>query len=221
VIQMGLWDILEQAMYSPYVAMGLLGIVVVMLYFVFSQSGASVSAGFRILYFSETDRVLEEIKPDKITPKQIKCKDNRRFIRNSIAYQWKKGNRTLITWLAKRGRARTFKPANTEEGKAIIIGGLWDALTSVLGDEIEQDFTPEWREALKESKIYVTVELEKGETGDTLSEQDIRSEANNNMAELMASRVRDSMAQNDMVKMIGVMAIGAVLVFLAQQLGVL
>jgi len=151
-------------------------------------------------------------------------KDNRRFIRNSVAYTLREGGKTLTCWLAKRGTAYTFQPDYTEEGRGKVIGSMWDRLLSILGTTIETEFSDEWRESLKESKVYVTVELEKGVTPDgmeVMSETGVNTEANQGMSDLIGVGLRQRILKEDWVKNFGLMAIGATALWLAQTMGVI
>jgi len=180
---------------------------------------------YRIFYFSESERIVEAIKKiDDLTPHMILTKDNRRFIRNSVAYTLREGGKTLTCWLAKRGTAYTFSPDFTEKGQGKIIGSMWDGLLSILGETIEEEFSDEWRESLKESKVYVTVELEKGVTPkglEVMSETGVITEANQGMSDLIGVGLRQRILKEDWVKNFGLMAIGATALWVAQTMGII
>jgi hypothetical protein len=179
---------------------------------------------YRIFYFSESERLITPIKQiDKLTPNMILTKDNKRFIRNSVAYTLRERGKVLTCWLAKRGTAYTWMPDQTEEGKGKIIGTLWKGILSVV-PELENEITQEWRERLKESLVYVTVELEKGTTpkgSEFMSEKGVKTEANQGMADLIGVGIRQRILKEDWVKNFGLMAIGALAYVVAQMMGVI
>lgn len=175
-----------------------------------------------ILYFSEGERLFERIPVDAFSPVSVfNTKRNLRFIRNSVSYRNK--DRNEILWLAKRGTAYTFTTENTPEGKAKKIGTLWDALKGLLDEEYINQFETEVKEKLQNPEIFVTVDLEKGKTPENyeaLDEIDINNENTDRMRQIIFEGVKQATSE-DIIKMIGLMAVGIVLWVIAQNLGVL
>jgi len=202
------------------ITVGLIFLVAIVAFFVNDR----LKDKYRIFYFSESERLIEPIKNiEDLTPNMILTKDNRRFIRNSVAYTLREGGKTLTCWLAKRGTAYTWMPDQTEKGKGKIIGTLWKGIISVV-PELEKEITKEWRERLKESLVYVTVELEKGTTPkgfEYMSEKGVKTEANQGMADLIGVGLRQRILKEDWVKNAGLMAIGATALWVAQTMGII
>jgi len=173
-------------------------------------------------YFSENERLYEPVKIDAIAPMSLhSLKRGMRFFRTSPAYKSRVGN-TLL-WLAKRGSGYIFKLEETEEGKAIKIGTLWDALRVILGDELLEGLEDKYKAKLIDPAYFLTVELEKGmEPKDLphMNENDINTETSRRMAELIFSGVKAALKE-DWVRLIGMMAIGVALCLGAIRLGVL
>lgn len=201
-------------------------IVIALIVFVINDR---IKDKYRIFYFSESERILEPIKNILgLTPHMVLTKDNRRFIRNSVAYTLRQGGKVLTVWLGKRGTAYTWMPDHTEEGKGKIIGNIWDGLLSILGNDIDiggkEEFSQEWREKLKESKVYVTVELEEGITPkgfEVMNETGVNTEANQGMSDLIGVGLRQRILKEDWVKNFGLMAIGATALWVAQTMGII
>ena len=182
---------------------------------------------YKVLYFSEAERVAEELEITNVSPRQLKTKDNKRFIRNSVAYTLRRGAKTIILWLGKVGTAYTWQAEQNKKGddgkpKMKLIGTLLDGLVSCLGEEVLEELTVEAKERLIASQIYVSVELEEGATPNNLpalSEQDINTEANNNMAQLIGLRIRSAMNKTDFTRDLAIAGAGGLAVLLAQGLG--
>lgn len=209
----------------------------------------SLKRGYEVYYFSEAERLLEPKKVSQMSPKQLKTKDNYRFIRNSVAYTLKRGAKTIVVWLAKRGTAYTWKPQHNkridkpvydedgkqkhdEDGNPLFetetvyqrVGTLLDGLRSAIGEELVKDLEPDVYEKLVKSEIFVTVDIEEGTTPDGLppmSEKDIYQEANGDMAELIGHRIRNALAQIDWIEKIALMGSGGLAIVILQGLGIL
>lgn len=139
-----------------------------------------------------------------------------------MAFTVKQGRRTLTLWLGKRGSAYTFKPASTPQGKAVKIGSIYEALEVIWSKELIDKLENKYRDPLLTSEIFVTVELEEGYTPDNLpavSEEGVFTEANQNMAELVGTRIKKALMREDWIRNFGLMGIGAAAVFIAQNLG--
>jgi len=184
---------------------------------------------YEVWYFSESERLIEVKESLTLSPKQIKTKDNYRFMRNSVAYTLKRGAKTVIVWLAKRGTAYTWmptQPKNGEDGKPIYqrVGTLWDGLNSALGEDELKDIPADTLKKLVESKIFVTVDLEEGTTPagfSAMSEQDVNTEANNDMASLIGYRIRNALNEIDYLEKIALMGSGGLVILVLQGMGIL
>lgn len=101
------------------------------------------------------------------------------------------------------------------------IGTLWDALNQVLGEELMDTLPEEHRIKLIDSKIYVTVKLEEGLTPEgfkPITEEDIKSEANKNMASLIGQGIKQTLKE-DWLKIALAVGCGIGLCFIAQSIG--
>lgn len=184
---------------------------------------------YEVWYFSESERIIEVKDATSLSPKQIKAKDNYRFMRNSVAYTLRRGAKTVIVWLAKRGTAYTFRPTQTgkdAEGNPIYqrVGTLWEGLESCLGEDTLGEVEPEVKQKLMASKIFVTVDLEAGTTPagfEAMSEQDVYTEANNDMASLIGHRIRHALNEIDYIEKIALMGSGGLVILVLQGMGIL
>lgn len=222
LITMGILEQFFEFMSNPWVLVGVVCVGAIIAGLALLADMAKRS--YKVLYLQEAERLAFELDINEITPKQLKTNDNKRFIRNGVAYTLKRGLKTIILWLGKVGTAYTWKPADTPEGKAKIIGTLYDGLLSALGAEIADELTLEAKEKLIASKIFVTVELEQGITPDglpSMSEQDINNEANNDMASLIGMRIRNQLRKTDFTRDLALIGSGGLALLLLQGLGIL
>lgn len=207
---------------EPIVALGVMALLFAL--FILFISFRTFQPSQEVLYFSEAERLCEPLIVTELTPKSIRTKGNKRFFRNAIAFNVKRGRRIVTTWLAKRGTAYTFKPAGTPKGKAKKLGSIYEALESIWSKELLEKLAKEYRDPLMISDIFVTVELEAGftPTGFTAAtEEDVFTEANQNMAELVGSRIKEALRREDWIRNAGLAGIGAAGVLIAQNLGIL
>ena len=201
-----------------YVLIGVLLLIIFV--FLISRGG-----GQTIYYFSETERLLEHLSIIDMTPKALKTNDNKKFMRNAPAYtiRSRRGGGETI-WLGKRGTAYTFKPKTTPKGKAVKVGSLWDGLTSIISDDLVASIKDEVKNKLIESEIFVTVELESGLTPDdmpSMTEEDVNTEANMGMANLIGLGIRSMIQKEDYIKYAGLVGLGIALAFVLDALGIL
>lgn len=221
---------LVNAVTNPIVLLSLFGLMASVA--VLWAINENLKRAYEIWYFSESERLIE-IKPaSSLSPKQVKTKDNYRFIRNSVAYTLKRGAKTVVVWLAKRGTAYTFKPETgklDKDGNPIykrvgtLLNGLENALGQDMLEELKRD-NPDIYQKLQVSDVFVTVDLESGITPDGLpamNEQDVFNEANNDLASLIGHRIRHAINETDWIEKIAIAGSGGLVIILLQGLGIL
>lgn len=101
------------------------------------------------------------------------------------------------------------------------IGTLYEALATIWSDELMEKLPYEHRKPIEDSKMYVTVELERGHTPEgykPVSDQDITTDANKRMADLISMGV-EGLRKEDWVKLIFAVLAGVGATFAAQALG--
>ena len=203
-----------------------------------------------VMYFSEGERLFERIKIDAISPKSLfSIKNGFRFIRVGTSYKNRLGNEVM--WLAKRGIAYLYTLENTvknveiavkdengevlkdddgniktkEETRKVAkkIGTLWEGLNATLGEDLVNQFSDEVKAKLINPEIFLTVELENDNMHNKLpklDELDIKNENSERMSKLIFSGIKEALRE-DYIRLFGIMAIGAVAILIAQQLGFL
>ena len=185
----------------------------------------------KIWYFASVERLVTPLKVKKLTPKSVITKDDKTFLRRSHSWLYKEGSKNIVLFLGKVGKGITYRLEQNkiEGGKDVIekIGSLYDGLKLCLNiGEINeltpQTFTSETLELLKESDIFVCVNLEDDPEGfNELTEEGAFTEANKNMAELIGLKIKQHLTREDWIRNAGLIGIGAAAVFAAQALGVL
>lgn len=221
------------ALTNPIVIISLFGLVAsIIVLWVINEN---LKRSYEVWYFSESERLIEikNIPPHMLSPRQLKTKDNYRFMRNSVAYTLKRGAKTIVVWLAKRGTAYTFKPEQgkqeDKDGTPIFkrVGTLLEGLKNAIGeDDVEtlKEENPEIYQKLQVSDVFVTVDLETGLTPDNLpqlSEQDVYTEANQDLAGLIGHRIVHALQQTDYIEKIAIAGSGGLAIILLQGLGIL
>lgn len=101
------------------------------------------------------------------------------------------------------------------------VGLLYDALAHIWDEKLLAKLPPEHLKPLMESKLYVTVELEKGHTPEgyvPVTDQDITTDANKRMADLISMGVQ-GLKKEDWVKLIFAVFAGVGATFVAHSLG--
>ncbi len=207
---------------QPIVTLGLVAILVAIAILVITLG--TMTPKRQVLYLSESERLGEFLPIKRMTPKSLYCTDNKRFKRRAVAFTVKQGRRTLTLWLAKRGSAYTFKPASTPKGKATKIGTIFEALETIWSKELIDKLENKYRDPLLKSEIFVTVELEAGYTPDglpALDEAGVHTEANENMADLVGTRIKDALRREDWIRNFGLVGIGVALALAAIQMGIM
>jgi len=204
-----------------------------------------------VLYFSEGERLYEELPVDAITSLSLfSIKRGLRFIRTGVSYKNRLGNN--VVWLAKRGTGYLFdlvgntitvdvpvldddgKPTVDEEGKPIMtteekkvakkLGTLWEGLTAILGAELMNDFTDAVKVKLMNPEIILTVELEHGSIPYAGLPKLDENDIKNENSTRMSALIFSGVKEalkEDWVRVAGLVGIGVALTLVAQQLGVL
>lgn len=203
-----------------YLTLGVIGVLIFVGVVFYSKK--MIIPSKEVLYFSEAERLLDILKVIELTAKQIKCEGNIRFIRRTLAYLCYKMGRPVTTWLGKRGYGYAFKPEDTPPGKAIKVGSIYDGVVNILGEDIVNKMLPEHIKSLKDSIIFVTVELERtDEKLPAITETDVYNESNINMANLVGERIANALAREDWLRNAGLVAVGIALTLVAQSMGIL
>lgn len=214
----GIFNLFSQ---NWYIVIGLIGLLLFLGMMLYGKS--MIKPDKEILYFSEAERLLEYIKVIELTPKQVKCEGNKRFHRRTLAYLAIKSGKPVTTFLGKRGLGYTFKPEDTPPKKAFKLGSIYDGIVNVLGDDVVSIMLPEHIKSLKDSNVFVTVELERSSDKDlpSITETDVYSTGNMNMANLVGERVANALAREDWIRNAGLVGIGVALTYVAQNMGIL
>jgi len=219
-----------KALTNPIVIISLFGVVAsIIILVVINQN---LQRSFEVWYFSESERLIEIKTVQKKSPKQVKTKDNYRFIRNSVAYTLKRGAKTVVVWLGKRGTAYTYKPEAGKEDKdgnpiykriGTLLNGIENALGEDMIEELKTD-NPDIYQKLQVSDVFVTVDLESGITPEGLpamNEEDVFTEANNDLAGLIGHRIVNALRETDWIEKIALAGSGGLAIVLLQGLGIL
>lgn len=206
---------------NPIITVGVIFLVIVLVFgYIFYRS---IMPERQILYLSEEERTGDFLTIEDTTPNILHAEGNKKFIRNTLAYTVKEGMKTITLSLGKRGTAYTFRTASTPRGKAEKIGSLWDGLKSVWNEKEWEAINPELKQKLMNSEIFVTVELESGQTPEgsiKLSEDDIFTEANKRMAQLIGEGIKDSFSAEDWIRNGALIGSGVALLAVAQMMGI-
>lgn len=206
---------------NPMITIGLITLIIaVVIGFVFYNA---IKPERQVLYLSEEERTGEFLTIEDMTPNILHAEGNKKFIRNTLAYTIKEGMKTITLSLGKRGTAYTFKPASTPKGKAQKIGTLWDGLKSVWNETEWDAINPELKQKLMNSEIFVTIELESGQTpkdAPRLSEDDLFTEANKRMAQLIGEGIKESFSTEDWIRNAALIGSGVALLAVSQMMGI-
>jgi hypothetical protein len=200
-----------------------IGIIIGVLYLVLKKG---ITMPYKVWYFSEDDRIVEQLPVKELDDVYVKTTNGFEFVRNSLSYTLQQGRRMIQIFLAKRGTAYTFRPRYNKEGEleATIIGNLYEGVKSCLGETLAKEFTDEAKEKLMNSNIFVTVELESGTTPKGLKPRDergVNTAANKNMANLLSFSIATDLKAEDWIRNVGLIAVGAVIIVLADAIGII
>lgn len=200
-----------------YIPLGLGGLVI--LYYVFKQQG---KMGMKVWYFATVERLITELDVRELTPKSVITSDDKTFLRRAASWLFKEGISNTVIFLGKVGRGITYRLGSTPEGQAEKVGTLYDGVESCLGDTVTKKLSTAIKDKLKDSEIFVCVELEE-DSGElpNLTEEGALSEANKNMAELIGAKIKSQLQKEDWIRNAGLIGIGIAATFAAQALGIL
>jgi len=215
----GIFDVITSIMGSMYLQYGILAVGAIFLGFRYFKTMSKHQ--HEVLYFAEMEKTGLQLKVLSDSPRMLKTEKNMRFLRNRVAYNFKVGKRTITRYLGKRGTAYTF---SLEGGKVKKIGSIYDAVVLLWGQDKVDKIKTEELKLLKDSQIFITVDLEKGITPEgyhPMSESDINTEANISMANLIGKAIRDELASSDFIKVLGLLGAGGCLIFLLEALGII
>ena len=216
---------------SPYVTIFITVICLAVIYFIFRKSKGDLSTDMKLFYFADLERLVTPLKVEKLSSNSVFTEDDKKFWRRAKSWLWKKGTNTFVLFLGKVGRGVTYrleKNKRNEEGKVILekLGSLYEGLKYCLGVKEEneltpQTFTPESLQLLKESEIFVCVDLEHDPDDVPLdfNEDNAVDEADKAFSSLVGAQIREKLESEDWLRNAGLMAIGATALWVAQSLG--
>jgi hypothetical protein len=218
--QFNIW----KAINSPTFTLGFVFVIMIVLIFVLYRMLNKSLYG--VIQLSELDHQGEflQIIDDK-SSSIVHTQKERMFVRNAGAYTIDWMGRIVRAYLGKLGTAYTFTPATTPKGKASRVGSLYDGVMALPSWKTEEENIKEdMIKELKDSKIFVTVDLDIGYTPEgytQMSETDVKSEANASMMGMVGEGIREEMEKRDWVTILALLGAGGFVVFVAQSLGII
>jgi len=180
----------------------------------------------RVLQFSDVERLVQQREVVDITSKVIKTKGNRVFQRRAPSWTLLEGRRKVQIWLGHLGNGVTYQLESTSpDGKEKYekMGTLWEGLQNIF-DEKTSDFITDLEaiQKIKDSKIKVAVGIEPiNKDLKKWSDEGVESEANKDMATLIAVGIKEKMMSEDWIRNGGLIAVGVAGVLIAQAMGVM
>lgn len=218
---------------NPYVTIFVAVICLIVIYFIYQRTRGELSTDMQLFYFADLERLVTPLKVEKLSSNSVFTEDNKKFWRRAKSWLWKKGTNTFVVFLGKVGRGVTYrleKNKKDADGKVQLekLGSLYEGLKHCLGvqDENEltpQTFTPESLKMLKESEIFICIDLENDPSDVPLefNEESAINDADKAFSDLIGDSIREKLATEDWIRNAGLMAMGATALFLAQNLGFL
>lgn len=216
---------------NPVVILFAVAVVSLIAFYAYKKSKGDLATDMRVFYFATVERLINPLTVTKLTPENVFTKDNKKFWRRAKSWLWKRGNKTFVVFLGKVGRGVTYslegnkkdKDGNTQLEK---LGSLYEGVIRCLGVKEDneltpQTFTPESLELLKKSEIFVCVDLEPDDTDipADFNEENATSEADKAFSSLVGEQIRNKLESEDWLRNVGLMAIGATALWLAENLG--
>ena len=214
-----LFEVFNSFIMSPYLQYGLLVVGAIFIGFRYLRS--STKHLHEVLYFAEQEKTGLQLKVLSESPRLVTTEKNMRFLRNSVAYTFRIGKRMVTRYLGKRGTAYTFK---LKEGKVKKVGSIYDGVVAIWGQDKVDKLKSDELKQLKDSELWITVDLEKGLTPTDytpFSEQDIKSEANVGMANLVGKAIREELESSDYIRVLALLGAGGCAIFLLAALGII
>jgi hypothetical protein len=216
---------------SPYLTVGVavLGLGGIIWFF---RRGEKVTQ-MRLFYFADVERLIQPLKVTDLTTQSVHTEGNRKFWRRAKSWLWKKGSNTFVCWLGKVGKGVTYRlETNKKDENGTVqvekIGSLYEGLKACLNVQelnelTPQTFTPESLQLLKESEIFVCIDLEvdPDDVPEDFDEDNAVSEADRGMADLIGSQIKEKLTKEDWIRNAGLMSMGALGLFIAQTLGLI
>jgi hypothetical protein len=200
-----------------YIILG--GMVVVVLYFVLKEQN---KVNMRVWYFATVERLITPLVVTKLTPKSVITKDDKTFLRRAPSWLLKQGMKNMIIFLGKVGRGVTWKLESTPDGKAEKVGTLYQGVESCLGVNLTKKLSDKVIDLLKQSDIFVCVEIEPdSDEIPKITEESALTEANRNMAELIGTKIKQQLFREDWIRNAGLIGIGIAATLVAQTIGVM
>ena len=218
---------------SPYVTIFISLILLGVIYFVFRKSKGDLSVDMQLFYFADLERLVSPLKVTELTANSVITEDDKKFWRRAKSWLWKKGTRTFVVFLGKVGKGVTYrleKNKTDDDGKTQLekIGSLYEGLKHCLGvkevnELTPQTFTPESLQLLKQSDIFVCVDLENdpSDIPSDFNEENAVNEADKAFSSLVGEQIRNKLEKEDWLRNAGLMAIGATGLWVMQNLGFL
>lgn len=150
----------------------------------------------KVDYLSTIDSKGKTYQVEKETPTMLFTKGGYRFYRNERSFTFPDEG-GVTKYYAKRGGAYTFGFKDSVQVKIT----LFETMILLWGEKVVNDLKDEYKNLLKESKIYVTVDIEKEivPEGFVNTSENIKVEANRNLAELVAKAATDQLKSKDWI----------------------
>ena len=215
---------------NPVVIIFAFAIILLIVYYLLKKGGGDLHQDMKVFYFADVERLVSPLEVTKLTPSSV-ITDDKKFWRRAKSWLWKKGNRTFVVFLGKVGSGITYsleRNSKDDDGKAQLekLGSLYDGLIRCLNVKEDneltpQTFTPESLELLKKSEIFVCVDLEidPDDLPADFNEDNAVNDADKAFSSLVGEQIRNKLAQEDWIRNVGLMAMGATALWLGQSLG--
>ncbi len=189
----------------------------------------------QVLYESPNEGIGFQYDVNELTPTKIYTKGtDYAFVRNAKAIVYHIGRKAVTRWKAQKGYAYTCEldtknldgTPKTADKKYT----LWEIFSSLFPKETVDDLKDDIKQKLIESTVMITVDLEYDPTPEvpdedgevkrlpSISEQDIKSEGNRRMAELIGISIRERIKQRDLIQVLGYVGSGIAIGFMLERL---
>lgn len=215
-------EVLNFALRNPLLMLlggGLVG-VTVFLYWLYETFRPET----HVLLIGEEEKRLDTIKINYETPTTLNSynkKQPRRFFKLFNGYVESRNGKRVLNYLGKRGTAYTWR-IMPYPGQNMKIGSLWDGLNAVWDTKLIEKIPEEAKALLKDSSLFVTVEIDKGLTPpgySAITEETIISEGSKTMAEVFARARKNANKPNFMLTLLALGSGGLLTVFILGLLG--
>ena len=215
-----------------WVTLGVLGVVGYAVLIIYRRYKPEM----QVMYESPNEGIGFQYEVDELTPTKIYCKGiDYSFVRNARAIVYYIGRKAVTRWKAQKGFAYTceldIKNSDGTTKQADHKYTLWEIFQSLYSKNVIDDLRDDVKQKLIESNVMITVDLEPNptpsetdaETGESkplpsISEQDIKSEGNRKMAELIGISIRERLKSSDRLRDLAFIGSGIALGFVIKEL---